>query len=266
MATYVIGDLQGCYSSLRCLLDKLAYSPSRDELWFAGDLVNRGPESLACLRWVRDSGARTVLGNHDLHLLAIYYGGKHLLKRKDTLSGIVQSEDAESLLTWLRSQALLIHDDDRDLLLSHAGVPHIWSVTQAKSLAAELESLLQEGDYGAFFEAMYGNQPACWQGDLQGLERARVITNYFTRMRFIMPDGTLDFAAKEGLDSAPEGYFPWFRFERPDTTRIVFGHWAALEGSTGSAQFIATDTGCVWGGALTAMNIDTGERISCECG
>lgn len=265
MATYVIGDVQGCFTALQCLLDKLAYSPSRDTLWFAGDLVNRGPQSLACLRWVSESGAQTVLGNHDLHLLAIYYGGRELLKRKDTLGEIIDAEDADHLLSWLRCQPLLMCDATRDVALSHAGVPHIWSMAKAQALAAELESLLRDGDYQAYFAAMYGNQPARWRDELQGLERMRVVTNYFTRMRFVQADGTLDFAAKEGLDAAPEGFAPWFEFARPDNTQIVFGHWAALEGATGHKQFQATDTGCVWGGALTALNIDTGERIYCDC-
>ncbi len=265
MATYVIGDLQGCFEPLQCLMDKLGYSPSRDTLWFAGDLVNRGPQSLACLRWVREHGSRVVLGNHDLHLLAIYYGDPALLKGKDTLRETINAEDAESLMHWLRQQSVLHHDEGRQLIMTHAGIPHIWSLEQAKALAGELEAVLCEGDYEAFFAAMYGNEPACWSESLSGIARLRVITNYFTRMRFIKPDGTLDFAAKEGLDSAPTGYAPWFTYQRDDSTRIVFGHWAAIQGHTGQANMWATDTGCVWGGALTALNIDSAERITCDC-
>ncbi|MDX1452296.1 MAG: symmetrical bis(5'-nucleosyl)-tetraphosphatase [Oleiphilaceae bacterium] len=265
MTTYVIGDLQGCYERLTCLLETLRYSPSRDEIWLAGDLVNRGPESLACLTWAREHAARVVLGNHDLHLLALYYSFNEPQKSSDTLEEILGAPNVNELMEWLRVQPVLHYDSVRELCLVHAGIPHIWSVARARELASELHACLKGDDYHSFFSGMYGNRPACWSEELQGQERLRVVTNYFTRMRFVTEDGTLDFAAKEGLDAAPPGFAPWFHYARNDHTRIVFGHWAALQGQTGNDQFWATDTGCVWGGALTAIDVDTGERIHCEC-
>ncbi|MBB5319782.1 symmetrical bis(5'-nucleosyl)-tetraphosphatase [Marinobacter oulmenensis] len=266
MTDYAVGDIQGCYERLQDLVDKAGFSPSRDRLWFAGDLINRGPSSLAALRYAEGLGdsARVVLGNHDLHLLAVALGG-HKLRRKDTLQSILDAPDCDHLLHWLRQQRLCIHDAGRNLLVAHAGVPHIWGVEKAMACAREVEAVIQGPDAEDYFRQMYGNEPACWRDDLSGMERWRAITNYFTRMRFIAEDGTLELSAKESADKAPEGYAPWFRFPRPDSTRVVFGHWAALVGQTGSDQFIGLDTGCVWGNELTLMNLDTGETIACDC-
>ncbi|MCM0613449.1 symmetrical bis(5'-nucleosyl)-tetraphosphatase [Marinobacter sediminum] len=266
MTDYAIGDIQGCYDRLRDVLAKVDFSPSRDRLWVAGDLINRGPSSLATLRYIESLGssAVVVLGNHDLHLLAVALGG-HQTRKKDTLSDILDAPDRDRLIVWLRQQHLCIHDPDRNLIMAHAGLPHIWSVDRAMSFAREVEAVIAGDGAGEYFTHMYGNQPECWHDALAGMDRWRIITNYFTRMRFIAEDGTLELATKESEDSAPAGFAPWFRFSRQDDVQVLFGHWAALEGRTGHDQFVALDTGCVWGGALTMMNLDTGEKIHCDC-
>ncbi|MDN3557276.1 symmetrical bis(5'-nucleosyl)-tetraphosphatase [Halomonas maura] len=263
MSTYAIGDLQGCHAEFVALLERLAFDPRRDRLWLAGDLVNRGPGSLACLREVEALGeaAQVVLGNHDLHLLAVARGGARA-KRKDTLAAILEAPDREALLDWLQSRPLLVRDGDT--LMSHAGLPPQWGLDQAGRLAGELESALAGERSGAFLRQMYGNEPACWCDDLDGIDRLRVIVNTFTRMRFIDARGCLDFAAKEGLDAAPPGFAPWFQYPRDDDPRLLFGHWAALQGTTPGSRVRAEalDTGCIWGGALTALDLATGERVS----
>ncbi len=266
MTTYAIGDLQGCHAEFIDLLEVLGFDPRRDRLWLVGDLVNRGPGSLACLREAMALGdaAVSVLGNHDLHLLAVARGGAEL-KRKDTLAAILEAPDRERLLDWLQSRPLLVREAiGGDTLMSHAGLLPRWSLDQARGLAAELEACLGGERAGAFLQRMYGNSPTCWRDDLEGIDRLRVIVNVFTRMRFIDAEGCLDFAAKEGLDSAPPGFAPWFRYPRADDARLIFGHWAALQGETPGSRVNAQalDTGCVWGGRLTALNLESGERIS----
>lgn len=266
MTDYAIGDIQGCYDRLRDVLTVVGFSPSRDRLWVAGDIINRGPASLQTLRYLEslDASAVVVLGNHDLHLLAMALGG-HPPRRKDTLADILEAPDRDRLIHWLRQQHLCVHDPDRNLLMAHAGVPHIWSVAQANRYNKELEQVIRGSDATEYFTHMYGNEPGCWDEQLTGMDRWRMITNYFTRMRFIAEDGTLELVTKESADAAPEGFAPWFQFPRQDDVKVVFGHWAALEGKTGSERFIGLDTGCVWGGALTIMNLDTGEKIHCDC-
>ncbi|PTB95106.1 diadenosine tetraphosphatase [Marinobacter sp. B9-2] len=266
MTDYAIGDIQGCYERLRDVLAKVDFSPSRDRLWVAGDLINRGPSSLATLRYIESLGqsAVVVLGNHDLHLLAVALGG-HQTRRKDTLADILEAPDQDRLVSWLRQQNLCVHDPIRNIVMTHAGLPHIWTVSQALDCAREVEAVIRADSAADYFAHMYGNEPERWDETLQGMDRWRVITNYFTRMRFIAEDGTLELAAKETVDSAPEGFEPWFHFPRNDDVRVVFGHWAALEGKTGSDRFIGLDTGCVWGGTLTMMNLDSGEKIHCDC-
>src|SRR5690554_3050030 len=272
MSVYVIGDLQGCHAEFVALLERIAFDPARDRLWLAGDLVNRGPDSLACLREVRALGdaAVAVLGNHDLHLLAVARGGGRFT-RKDTMDDILAAPDGEELLDWLQAQPLLVHEtqvreglaEQEELVMTHAGILPQWSVSEAVALAGEVEANLSSEQSGAFLQQMYGNQPACWHPELEGVDRLRGIVNVLTRMRFINAEGCLDFSAKEGLDSAPAGFAPWFRYPRKDDVRLLFGHWAALEGHTVGAQVRveALDTGCVWGGDLTALNLSTGERI-----
>lgn len=266
MAVYGVGDLQGCYDALRCLLDKIQFDPSRDLLWLTGDLVNRGPQSLDCLRFVRSLGpsAVTVLGNHDLHLLAVWCGAQRR-KRKDTLDQVLDAPDADELCHWLRQQPMAHYDAGRDTLMTHAGIPPQWTVAKALTLARELEAVLRGPDYREFFAQMYGNRPARWDDHLHGVERLRVITNYLTRMRLLDGEGGLEFDHKEGPDEAPEGYRPWYAYPRPDKSRIIFGHWAALQGRLRSERFVALDTGCVWGGQLTALDLDSGRVAACDC-
>ncbi|MGF2734212.1 symmetrical bis(5'-nucleosyl)-tetraphosphatase [Marinobacter sp. DUT-1] len=266
MTDYAIGDIQGCYERLRDVLVKVDFSPSRDRLWVAGDLINRGPSSLETLRYIESLGdsAVVVLGNHDLHLLAVALGG-HAPKRKDTLHDILDAPDCDRLLQWLRQQNFCVYDQKRNVVMAHAGIPHIWSVEDAVSYAREVEAVIRSDQAEYYFTYMYGNEPERWDSGLTGMDRWRMITNYFTRMRFIAEDGTLELATKESAGNAPEGFAPWFRFPRQDDVRVIFGHWAALEGNTGSDRFIGLDTGCVWGGVLTVMNLDTGEKIHCDC-
>jgi len=269
MATYAVGDLQGCLQALQCLLKQVAFDPQRDRLWLVGDLVNRGPQSLETLRFlysIRESLV-CVLGNHDLHLLA---AGRNIerLKKADTLREIVEAPDCAELLEWLRQQKLMHYDEQRNIALVHAGIPPQWSLRKALKCAAEVETALRDDNLlPPYLDGMYGNDPAKWDNDLKGVPRLRVITNYFTRMRFCTADGKLDLKSKEGLDTAPAGYKPWFQHKERKTrdVKIIFGHWAALEGKCNEPGISALDTGCVWGGALTLMNVDSGERLSCKC-
>ncbi len=191
MTDYAIGDIQGCYERLRDVLAKVDFSPSRDRLWVAGDLINRGPSSLATLRYIESLGqsAVVVLGNHDLHLLAVALGG-HQTRRKDTLADILEAPDQDRLVSWLRQQNLCVHDPIRNIVMTHAGLPHIWTVSQALACAREVEAVIRGDSAADYFAHMYGNQPERWDETLQGMDRWRVITNYFTRMRFIAEDGT----------------------------------------------------------------------------
>jgi len=269
MATYAVGDLQGCLEPLKCLLEQVKFDPAQDKLWLVGDLVNRGPASLETLRFLygmRDALV-CVLGNHDLHLIAVTYNAERL-KKNDTLREIVEAPDCAQLIEWLRQMPLVHHDAQRDITLVHAGIPPQWDIDKALQRAAEVEAALRDdAQLPMFLDGMYGNEPAKWDKKLSGIARLRVITNYFTRMRFCTPEGKLDLKSKEGLDTAPPGYAPWFSYaERKAAGRkIIFGHWAALEGQCDVPGLFALDTGCVWGGSMTLMNIDTFERIHCSC-
>lgn len=269
MAVYAVGDLQGCLDPLKCLLERVRFDPARDRLWLVGDLVNRGPKSLETLRFlysIRESLV-CVLGNHDLHLLAVAHNIERL-RKADTLREIIDAPDSAELLDWLRRQKLLHHDEERDIALVHAGIPPQWTLKKALKRAVEVEEALQDdARLPLFLDGMYGNEPDKWDKDLHGAARLRVITNYFTRMRFCRADGTLDLKSKEGLDTAPPGFAPWFSIPGRKTRgqKIIFGHWAALEGNCHEPGLFALDTGCVWGGAMTLLNIDSGERHSCSC-
>ena len=270
MPTYVIGDIQGCFKPFTCLLDQVGFDPSRDRMWSVGDLINRGHDNLSTLRWFYEHRrcTRVVLGNHDLHLLATRAGaGK--MGGADNFHDILDAPDADTLLDWLQEQPLLFRESD-DLFV-HAGIPPQWSTEAALSYANEVHAVLRSERAGEFFNTMYGNEPWRWSGHLTGLARLRVITNYFTRMRYCTPSGGLDLKSKgpepkhwelEGEQLAPS-------FQHPNTLqpgeRVWFGHWASLEGKTDSAQFIGLDTGCVWGRSLTMMSLETGERFSCQC-
>ncbi|MEM7080957.1 MAG: symmetrical bis(5'-nucleosyl)-tetraphosphatase [Pseudomonadota bacterium] len=261
MATYAVGDLQGCLDELRDLLDLVSFS-STDRLWLVGDLVNRGPKSLETLRFVRSLEGQTtvVLGNHDLHLLAIYHVDAHQPSKSDTYEEILNAPDVDDLMGWLARQKLLY--TEREWVMTHAGLPPMWDVPQASALAAEVETALRDEDPVIsrldFFTHMYGNLPDRWSEDLVGLDRLRAITNYLTRMRLIRADGQMNFSHKGRLQDAPEGWDAWFVHCATmfDGYRIVFGHWAALDGHTGVDSIYALDTGCVWGRKMTAMRLE----------
>ncbi len=268
MSDYAIGDLQGCLEAFDCLLENVRFNPDKDRLFLAGDLINRGPDSLGTLRRVfqlRDN-VHCVLGNHDLHLLAVAHGATRS-KRKDTLAEILDASDRTALLGWLQHCPLLIDIPEHEATLTHAGIPPLWSLDQARSRAREVETVLKDQRCGDFFAHMYGNQPAGWNEDLQGPDRWRVITNHFTRMRFVNQAGELDLTTKGEADAPPSGFMPWFLHpqRRETRQRLLFGHWAALEGHTGVGKVEALDTGCVWGGSLTALRLDDLARTSCDC-
>lgn len=266
MSTYVVGDLQGCLSPLKNLLEQVSFNPKKDTLWCTGDLINRGPESLATLRFIYQLGDAciTVLGNHDLHLLAVAHGfSDH--KKGDTLAEILAADDKDELLNWLRHQPLLHHQYGYTLV--HAGIAPMWSLVQAQSYAREVENILQGDHYKAFLANMYGNQPSLWHEELQGFERLRLITNYFTRMRFCTADGALDLGCKQGLEQSNPDLIPWFQLaNRPMAhEKILFGHWAALQAHSGNENAIALDSGCVWGNCMTLLRLDDGQRFTCNC-
>ena len=265
---YLIGDLQGCCDALDRLLAELGFSPSRDSLHVLGDLVNRGPASLTTLQRLRSLGgaATCLLGNHDLHLLAVASGGQRP-HRHDTLDDILASPDRPALLDWLRHGKLA--DMAHGWLLVHAGVVPQWTAAQTLALAAEVQTVLRGPELPAFLQVMYGNEPRRWADTLQGAERLRFIVNTLTRIRFCTADGTLDFKTKEGAGGAPAGMQPWFEVpgRRSAGEPIAFGHWSTL-GLVNRPDVLALDTGCVWGGALTAVRVDGGRRevaqVACE--
>ncbi|HEY6528827.1 MAG TPA: symmetrical bis(5'-nucleosyl)-tetraphosphatase [Cellvibrionaceae bacterium] len=258
MAVYAVGDIQGCFDSLRRLLDRAHFEPSRDQLWVAGDLVNRGPDSLGALRFIKNLGssARMVLGNHDLHLLAVRHGLR-VMNKKDTLKPILAAADCDELLHWLRQQPLM--HEGMGHVMCHAGIPPVWSQEQALNYACEVGRVLKGDNYVELLASMYGNQPNSWRADLAGMDRLRVIINYFTRMRFCTQQGQLDLDTKEGLGAAPKGFAPWFNWRGEHLNRpVLFGHWAALNGVTREPRAIALDTGCVWGKQLSMLRLDDG--------
>ncbi len=243
MATYAVGDLQGCLQPLKCLLERVNFNPAVDHLWLVGDLVNRGPESLETLRFlysIRQSLV-CVLGNHDLHLLAVWHNVERL-KKSDTLREIIEAPDADQLFDWLRQQKLLHYDEPRGIALVHAGIPPQWTLGKALELAAEVEEVLRDDErLKLYLDGMYGNEPNKWSKSLTGIERLRVITNCLTRMRFCTAEGKLDLKSKEGLDTAPKGYKPWYAHKgrRSRHVKIIFGHWAALQGQVDEPGIIA---------------------------
>lgn len=265
MSTWAIGDVQGCFEPLMALLEKIHFDPSRDGLWFTGDLVNRGPESLATLRYVKSLGqaAKTVLGNHDLHLLAIA-NGHQALRASDSIKDILEAPDREELLAWLRNRPLAIHDADIDCLLVHAGVAKDWSLADTLARADEVEAVLRADDHDTLLAGMYGNQPDQWSDRLQGLDRLRFIINAFTRMRYVDAAGRLDLSEKGAPGTQPPGLMPWFAVpgRKTENQRIVFGHWSTL-GDSGHPRSIGIDRGCLWGGQLTALRLDASPQITC---
>jgi len=274
MALYLIGDVQGCDSALQRLLDTLDFSPSRDTMYLLGDLVNRGPDSAAVLRRLMGYGdaARCLLGNHDLNLLAVAQGARKP-HRKDTLASILDAPDKVAMLHWLRFQklAMLLQRGDKPLLLVHAGVLPQWNATQTVALAQEVEAVLQGGHAAEFYQSMYGNEPTQWRDDLAGMERLRVIVNALTRLRFCTPQGAMEFDTKEGAGSAPQGYLPWFDLPQRRTADacVAFGHWSTL-GWLQRSDVLSLDTGCVWGGCLSALQFNLQDQtqqlfqVQCE--
>lgn len=270
MSTYVVGDIQGCYKPLKKLLKKVKFSTNSDSLWCVGDLINRGPRSLDTLRFLRDLGdaAHIVLGNHDLHFIAINENCAPA-RSKDTLGELLKASDCQELSDWLRHKPLA-HFDSLDtkvgikhFLMIHAGVAPMWTLQDTLNYAAEVEFALQEPDHHDYLRHMYGDTPNRWYNQLEGLDRLRVITNYLTRIRFCDPIGTLRLNVKEGLWAAPTGFKPWYHYEKitPSAT-ILFGHWAALEGRTDKQEVHALDTGLVWGRELTLMRLEDFKRYS----
>jgi len=265
LAVYAIGDLQGCYDSFRRLLDKLEFDPQTDRLWLTGDLVNRGPKSLKTLRFVRSmaDSIHMVLGNHDLHLLALASAIRFSNNHFDSLWKVISAKDSDELLDWLRRQPLAHFDPALNTLMVHAGVPPQWDAQQTLACAAEVEQRLRSDDYVSFLEKMYGDKPSKWSDDLEGDKRLRVIVNCLTRMRMIRPKGRLNFTHSGPPDDAPKGLIPWF--EAQDAawrgTRVVFGHWSAL-GLVLRPDLIALDTGCVWGRQLTAVKLTRKPKIT----
>lgn len=265
MATYAIGDIQGCYDEMRRLLDTVAFDPAHDQLWLVGDLVNRGPRSLEVLRFVKGLGDRavTVLGNHDLNLLVVAAGVREP-HPEDTLDALLHAPDRDELLDWLRRQRLM--HVDAGYAMVHAGLLPQWSIAQAQALACEAEAALQYPDHSEFLRRMYGNEPARWRDDLAGYDRLRIIINAMTRLRLCTAAGHMEFTHKTGLTNAPAGYLPWFDIpERASReTPVIFGHWAAL-GLMLRADVLGLDTGCVWGRRLTAVRLEDRRVFQCGC-
>jgi bis(5'-nucleosyl)-tetraphosphatase (symmetrical) len=260
MANYLIGDVQGCDASLGRLLEKLDFSPSRDILYLLGDLVNRGPASAAVLRRLMklEGAARCLLGNHDLHLLAVAQGVRPT-RADDTLDEVLTAPDRAALLRWLRQQPLALFE--HDCLMVHAGVLPTWSIQQTLDLAGEVQEALRGQGFADFLQHMYGSKPAQWHDGLTGADRTRVIVNALTRMRFCSADGVMEFGAKEGKAVAPPSFMPWFDVPGRQTanTLVAFGHWSTL-GLLQRGKLLALDTGCVWGGALSAVQLEAGGR------
>lgn len=269
MAVYAIGDIQGCYDELRELLATIHFDPECDRLWFVGDLVNRGPKSLETLRFVRELGtaAITVLGNHDLHLLAAAYGIRPDTIDDDTLEPVLGATDRDELIDWLRRRPLLHHDADLGYLMVHAGLPPQWDLGLARQCAGEVESVLRSDRLEAFLSHMYGNKPRQWSRELTGWDRLRFIVNCFTRMRFCDRKGKLELKSSGPPGSQPDGYYPWYEIpgRASEGMNIIFGHWSTLR-TTDIPGIFPTDSGCLWGGQLTALRIDTRpERIDLPC-
>lgn len=256
MSTYLIGDVHGCYDELIALLAQVEFDPRRDTLWLTGDLVARGPGSLEVLRYVKSLGdsVRLVLGNHDLHLLAVFAGISRN-KPKDRLKPLLEAPDADELLNWLRRQPLLQVDEEKKLVMAHAGITPQWDLETAQQCARDVEAVLSSDSYPFFLDAMYGDMPNHWSNELSGLARLRFISNAFTRMRYCFPNGQLDMYSKEAPEDAPAPLKPWFAIPGPvsNAYSIAFGHWASLEGRGTPEGIYALDTGCCWGGELTCL-------------
>ncbi len=269
MATYAVGDIQGCYQPLCRLLEQVRFDPAKDTLWASGDLVNRGPRSLEVLRFLRSMAprARTVLGNHDLHLLARARGRQHAYP-SDTLGEVLAAPDCQELLDWLRQQPLLLRAKKENWILVHAGIPPQWDLEEAEARAREVETALRGEDCDVFLAEMYGDMPTMWDDSLDGTERLRLITNYLTRMRICTAEGQLLSSFQGRAEEAPPGYRAWFAHPGRKTRqqRILFGHWAALQGQADAENVYALDTGCVWGHRLRCLRLEDERSFEYNCG
>jgi bis(5'-nucleosyl)-tetraphosphatase (symmetrical) len=265
MATYAIGDLQGCFDPLQELLAEIGFSETRDRLWLVGDLVNRGPQSLEILRFVKSLGERavSVLGNHDLHLLMVAEG-RTMQHPKDTLGAILDAPDCDELLTWLRGLPLMHADGEYAMV--HAGLLPSWSIGKALDLARETEHALQGSDWSGFMAQMYGNQPDHWDDSLSGYERLRVIINAMTRLRICTPDGHMEFSHTGPIGDIPPGYVPWFAVpgRRSADATVICGHWSAI-GLLTEKNLLALDSGCLWGRCLTAVRLEDRRIYQVPC-
>ncbi|WP_432209351.1 symmetrical bis(5'-nucleosyl)-tetraphosphatase [Acinetobacter variabilis] len=269
---YVIGDVQGCFEALKALLKEIRFDPDQDFVWFAGDLVARGENSLGALRFIKklvDNGvAATVLGNHDLTLLA-YARGIKPIKDKDNVRDVIDAIDSDDLIDWLRKQPMCLFPNEQTIL-THAGIPNIWSAEKTAQLAQEVEAIIAHDDFEVlddFLKEMFGKEPALWSDQLQGHERIRCIVNYLTRMRLTDAEGRLEYSFKDALDDPmPEGFKPWFEFESQaaQTHQILFGHWAALNGKTISNKIQNVDGGCVWGNQLMAFRLEDQQMFAVD--
>ena len=264
MATYAIGDIQGCYQSFQKLLNKIQFDPKADQLWLVGDLINRGLHSLETLRFIyaHQDSIHCVLGNHDLHFLAVESGVKKP-SRKDKFKELLNADDRPELVAWLKTQPLVHFDPKLDFAMVHAGIPPQWSLLDALNFGEEVSDRIQSKKALKYFDAMYGNTPTKWSSDLTGKKRLRVITNYLTRMRYCKASGALDLKVTSPVGQQPAKLIPWFNLPRePLGCDLVFGHWASLEGKCPVPGFFALDTGCVWGGRLTALRLEDRTLIS----
>jgi bis(5'-nucleosyl)-tetraphosphatase (symmetrical) len=269
VATYIIGDIQGCYTQLQALLKHVNFDAAHDRLWSVGDLVNRGSQSLEVLRFFRDLGERAtvVLGNHDMHLLAIVYGDAGHLKAKDTFDKILHAPDRDDLLEWLRHCPMLYHDSDNAVTLIHAGLPPQWNLAEARAYAAEVENVLRGHQAKTFLrDHMYGNKPSKWKKSLHGWERIRFISNCLARLRYCTLDGALVLKKKYGPSSYDDGDMPWFRHPERATRDdlIIFGHWSTLGFYHGDNVY-ALDSGCLWGGHLSALRLEDRRVFHLNC-
>lgn len=269
---YVIGDVQGCFEALKALLKEIQFDAEQDFIWFAGDLVARGENSIAALRFIKklaeQGAAATVLGNHDLTLLA-YARGIKPVKEKDNVRDVIDAIDSDDLIDWLRKQPMCLFPNEQTIL-THAGIPNIWSAEKTSQLAQEVEAIIAHDDFEVlddFLKEMFGKEPALWSDQLQGHERIRCIVNYLTRMRLTDAEGRLEYSFKDALDDPmPEGFKPWFEFESQaaQTHQILFGHWAALNGKTISNKIQNVDGGCVWGNQLMAFRLEDQQMFAVD--
>lgn len=268
MADYAIGDVQGCYNSLQRLLEAIDFNDRVDKLWFVGDLVNRGPQSLAVLRFVKQLSIKPhiTLGNHDLHLLGLLFDPEPHVNLDDTLEDVLRAPDRDELGHWLRQQSILVYDKTLNVVMCHAGIAPIFTLADAQARALELEHVLSGDHYLEFLKNMYGNEPNQWHNNLNGIERLRFICNAFTRMRYCNAEGRLMLKNKGRIQDAEPSLHPWFAVPSRQNIQadIVFGHWAALEGKCSKPHVHAIDTGCVWGRKLTALRLQDMQRFAVQ--